>query len=268
MSRSTHHRRATGLAVLLTLAGSGWTAAQAATPTTGAKLRAALPDPDDKADLPGTTEYVGHAGGTALAVVVHRSGAAVAFLCDGRRLWRRLAGRVRDGRLDLSGTRGSRLTGSLRDGRLTVRLTRSRNGRAAATGTVKFGVQEAVAGAGLRRLTTTLGGRRVEAEWVTTNTGIIQGVATRSTGTVATASSTGTDPVADAEVSGAGAGDGPEARRFLGKVRCGVVVLKFSLAAGRFENPDGSLNQQAAEDLDALEKQFDSLGCKGLGFRL
>ncbi|HYF25449.1 MAG TPA: hypothetical protein VD931_06895 [Baekduia sp.] len=237
--------------------GAGLTPAVAATPTTGAQLRAALPDPDDK-DLAGATEFVGNAGPTALAVVVHRSGAAIAFLCDGRKTWTRFAGKVRNGRLDLQGTKGARLTSSA--GGTAITVTVRRRGTTAKT----FKLRKAAQGAGLRRLVVS----GLEAEWVTTNSGLVKGVATKAgTARLATNSSAATtDQGGDVTDPGTGGNVGSgdvTTRGFINRIRCGVIVLKHARAQGAALAGTGSLTAP-----QEFQQQFGENNCFDEGFAL
>lgn len=269
MRRSRRSLTYLTLALAMTLVVTA-TVAFAATPKTGKALRAALPEPDAKKDLTGTREFVGlnRAGKVALAVVVHRSGAAVAFLCDGQNTWRVFVGKVKRNRLNLKGPRGARLVGRIRGTRLTARVTGRGLSAQAAQADIGFALKRAVEGAGLRRLVTMFDGASVEALWVTTNNGVIKGAGFKPNATtpVGSTNTTSSNTSEQGEANpGPETGSDPQATGLITKLRCASIVLKFSKVSADVINGTGSGTLQQQQQ---LQDRFGALGCFDQGFAL
>jgi hypothetical protein len=248
------------MATLATVSGVAAGPAAAGSPRTGAELKAALPRPDAR-PLAGTTEFVGldGPGRVALAVVVHRNGPAVAFLCDGTGTWQWFVGRVRDGRLSLRSANGARLTGRVRTRRIAVRV---RGVATAAAVNGLFSLQRARRGAGLRRLVRELNGKDVELGWITANNGRIVGAGATDGTLVATTNTRAADTTENGEANPAGSTDAvPFA--FLGGVRCGVIVIKIARTQGQL-----LATGQGAAEIKALKQRFGDLNCQDEGFAI
>jgi len=243
-------RRLAHVLVAAAAMGGLWPAVgQSAAPTDGNALRAQLPAPGQK-PLAGTREFVGvdRGGRYAIAVVVHRNGAAVAYVCDGRRTWRWLTGSARGGRLRASGDRGARLSGTV--GSSALRATLRLAGRARTVTLAR-----AVGAAGLRRLTDTADGRPFEAAWVVTNGGVIRGVGTVARTPVLATDSSATKPLVEVPPPGA---DEATVRIFT-KARCAINVLKLNIAYAKIAQ--GNDVEQAKLDRDLALARLAALHC-------
>ena len=230
------------------LAASAFTgAALAAAPVNGDALREQLPPPGESAP-PSTRQFAGleHTGTYAIAVVVHRNGDALAFVCNGKRRWRWLTGRLRGDRLLLTGDRGARLTGSVHAGRVmgTVRLA----GRARF-----FSLPRSSRRLGLRRFKD----GRFEAAWIATNAGQIRGVGTLGKTTVISASADDTASTADEGTTAAG--DDPVPARLFNKARCAIIQVKADII--RLRQARGTATPEDSNELIQLDIRFDQLDC-------
>jgi hypothetical protein len=168
------------MVVALAALGATATVAMAKTPKTGKQLRLALPQPGKKA-LSGVTQYVGldKAKKVSLALVVHRNGAAVAFLCDGTGTWKWFTGTAKRGKVRLTGPSGAKLTGTFTKSRASVRVSGVADGNAtAAAASGPFELRKAATGAGLSRLVLELNGDPLEVGWIATNDSRIVGAGT------------------------------------------------------------------------------------------
>lgn len=118
------------------------------------------PEPTTSPEAPEPVTYVGYVdgGGASVAVIV-TGDEAIAYVCDGASVEAWLSGSAEDGRLDLTGERGS-LTGSLGDGQAS--------GDANADGvTWTFTVEEVAPPEGLYRFADTIaGGADVVGGWI------------------------------------------------------------------------------------------------------
>lgn len=246
MSR-VHRALVAGLAVGALLADAG-VAAEAAAPRDGDELRRALPRPG-KASLKGTREYAGfeQGGRRAVAVVVHRNGSALAFVCDGKTSWGWLTGRVRGGRLALRGERGTRLTGVVRGARLTGVLRRGGKAR-------RLALARSVRSGALRRLVD----GRFEGAWVVTSAGQIRGVGTIGKTVVISSSADGTAPTEDEGTTAAG--DEQVTAGLLTKARCAVLLLKTTTLRARRDL--GTATEQELAELAGLLEKIRALGCR------
>ena len=225
-------------------------AALAAAAAGGAGLRERLPGPGQSA--PAVTRHfagVESAGSYAVAVVVHRNGRALAFVCVGKRIWRWLTGRVQRGRLALRGERGARLAGSVRGSRLSGTLRLGGKAR-------RFSLRRSPRRLGLRRLED----GRFEAAWIATNTGHIRGVATLGKTTVISASANDTTPTPDDGTTRTG--DDPVSARLFTKARCAVIQLQADII--KLKIAQGTATDQDRLDLAALDAKFRSLHCLGV----
>jgi hypothetical protein len=250
------------IAVLaLALFALGAVQAQARTFETGAELRKALPEPGQDA-LPGSVEYVGTSGDVAIALVRARGGGAVAYLCDGEGISRWLTGKATARRAKLAGT-DSNLVATISGA--TARGTARIGGK-----TLRFTLEQAEPGNGLRRYTDRLNGALFEAAWISTPSGIIRGAgARRRVILLTTATTVLGDPAEEIVDRRRVAGDaaaGPVAHAALSlltRARCAVLVVKLSSLsreelAGTLDSDD-----QAAQS-DATDR-FTNLGCAGEG---
>jgi hypothetical protein len=182
-----------------------------------------------------------------LAVVVHRNGTALAFVCDGKTFWRWLTGQVRGGRLTLRGAQGARLTGRVGRTRLTGVLRLAGKAR-------RISLERSSRRAGLRRLTD----GRFEGAWILTNAGLIRGVGTIAKTTVISSSADGTAPTEDEGTTAAG---GEEVEpRLLTKARCTVILLKS--VPLRVAEQNGTLTDQQKVELATLRDKFADLHCR------
>jgi hypothetical protein len=222
--------------------------ADAADPRGGGELRRALPAPGESS-LKGTREYAALVRGTrrAVAVVVHRNGSAVAFVCDGKTFWRWLTGRVRRGRLTLRGANGARLTGTVSRARLRGVLRLAGNGR-------RIVLARSLRRAGLRRLTE----GRFEGAWILTNAGVIRGVGTVGRTTVISSSADGTAPTEDEGTTATGGGEVEP--RLLTKARCTIILLKS--VPLRVAEQNGTLTPDQKIQLETLRDKFADLHCR------
>lgn len=118
------------------------------------------PEPSTPADEPEPVTYVGYVdgGGASVAVIV-TGDEAIAYVCDGASVEAWLSGSAEDGRLDLTGERGT-LTGTLGD--------QQASGEAVADGiTWTFTVEEVAPPEGLYRFADTIaGGAEVVGGWI------------------------------------------------------------------------------------------------------
>jgi hypothetical protein len=210
--------------------------------TTGADLRRSLPGPESRTSLKGTTEFTGldSTGAVAIAVVRSRSGAVVAYVCDGRRVSRWLTGRVRGGRATLRGRAGARLTARFSGRRVTGT---ARVGRRS----LRFVLTRASKGIGLRRLVARRDSDRavVEAAWITTRAGRIIGIGSTSGAvvfrtTVDNAQQSGADTTGELEPGTGGAG-GAEAEPLLfDRAQCAVLLLRITSKLAQ-DDPNATL---------------------------
>ena len=229
------------------MAGPG-VAAEAAAPRDGDELRRALPRPG-KSSLNNTREYAGleRGGRRAVAVVVHRNGSALAFVCDGKTYWRWLTGRLRGGRLTLRGERGARLTGAVRGAWLTGVLRLGGKAR-------RLALARSVRSGALRRLVD----GRFEGAWVVTSAGQIRGVGTIGKTAVISSSAGGTAPTEDEGTTAAG--DEQVTAGLLTKARCAVLLLKSSPL--RAKQATGTATELELAQLQVLLLKIRDLGCQ------
>lgn len=227
------------------LAGAAVPAHAAA--SSGAELRRSLPGPGEPS-LRDTREFAGleRRGRRAFAVVVHRDGSAVAFVCDGATSWRWLTGRVREARLTLRGEQGARLTGIVTRARVTGVLRLAGKSR-------HLVLARSIPRAGLRRVVD----GRFEGAWILTNGGQIRGVGTIGKTTVISSSADATEPTEDEGTTAAGEED--VAARLLTKARCTVILLKT--VPLRFRVGNGTATEQDQLDLAVLFAKFSALHC-------
>jgi hypothetical protein len=222
-------------------------AALAAAQSDGGTLREQLPGPGSSAPA-GTRHFAGfeRSGTYAIAVVVHRNGSALAFICDGKQTWRWLSGRVRRGRLALRGPRGARLTASVRGSRVAGTLRLAGKAR-------RFSLRRSPRRLGLRRLED----GRFEAAWIVTAGGRIRGVGTRDQTAVISASADSTTPTTDEGTTAAG--DGQVSARLFTKARCTIIHVKVDII--RFRQNAGTATEQDELDLLVLLAKFNALRC-------
>ncbi len=217
--------------------------------TTGAELRRSLPGPESRTSLKGTTEFTGldSTRAVAIAVVRSRTGAVLAYVCDGRRVSRWLTGRVRNGRATLRGRGGARRTARFSGRRVTGT---ARVGRRS----LRFVLTRAARGIGLRRLVARRDSDRaaVEAAWITTRGGRIIGIGSTSGAvvfrtTVDNAQQSGTDTTGELG-AGTGGGGGAEAEPLLfDRAQCAVLLLRIT-------------SKLAQDDRDATLEAIDLAG--------
>jgi hypothetical protein len=237
--------RSTAAALLAATTCAG--AALAAAPGDGGALRERLPGPG-ASPATGTRHFAGfeRSGTYAIAVVVHRNGIALAFVCDGKRTWRWLSGRVRRGRLALRGPRGARLTASVRRSRVAGTLRLAGKAR-------RFSLQRSPRRLGLRRLED----GRFEAAWIVTDDGRIRGVGTRDQTAVLSASADGTSSTTDEGTTPSSAGE--VSPRLFTKARCTIIHVKVDII--RIRQSQGTATEQDELDLLVLLAKFNALRC-------
>ncbi len=221
--------------------------ALAAAPTDGGALREQLPGPGSSTPA-GTRHFAGfeRSGTYAIAVVVHRNGSALAFVCDGKRTWRWLSGRVRRGRLALRGPRGARLTASVGRSRVVGTLRLAGKAR-------RFALRRSSRRLGLRRLED----GRFEAAWIVTDGGRIRGVGTRDQTAVISASADGASSTTDEGTTATG--DSEVSPRLFTKARCTIIHVKVDII--RLRQSSGTATAQDELDLLVLLAKFNALRC-------
>ena len=237
--------RQVGLAVVAASACTG--VAVASAQVDGNRLRERLPEPGRS--VPAATHHFAgleRAGTHAIAVVVHRNGSALAFVCDGKRAWRWLTGRVQRGRLVLRGERGARLTGTVGGSRLSGTLRLAGKAR-------RFSLPRSPRRLGLRRLEE----GRFEAAWIATRAGQIRGVGTLGKTTAISASADSTPTPDDGT---APAGDNEVSTRLFTKARCALIQLQADII--RFRQDQGTLSAQDRLDFAVLGAKFEALHCR------
>lgn len=234
---------------VMTMAG-GLIAAAAAPPASGDRIRATLAEPGKKLPIAGTTEFVGQDQGKTfnVAIVRSRSGAVLAYVCNGTSIGRWLTGRLENGVADLSGPGGT----------LQVRFAKTK-----ATGTARLGARRITFALskgqpffGLRRTIARAGGKTFEAAWITTNAGITRGLASEEGGkTVATSSSTNPPTGSTAGVNTAG-GSTLEPT-ILRKFRCSRIVLGLARLKGNELNGTGNFAEDQREKENLVDRFID-----------
>ena len=241
-------RRTAAAAVAVGVLGTAVVVADAAAPRDGAELRRALPGPGEPS-LAGTREYAGfeRRARRAVALVVHRNGSAVAFVCDGRRFWKWLTGRVRRGRVTLRGAQGARLTGRVSRARVSGVLRLAGRAR-------RINLASSSYGAALRRLTD----GRFEGAWILTNAGLIRGVGTSGKTAVISSSADATAPTDNEGTTTTGTE--PVEPRILTKARCTVILIK-SIPL-RVAETNGTLTPEQEVELSTLRDKFADLHCR------
>lgn len=251
-----HPRTIAVIAVALASLVASATVVLAQAPRTGQALKLALPEPGKKAPS-GVTEYVGTKGAkkASLALVVHRNGAAVGFLCDGTRTWKWFTGRVTNGEVALTGAGGARLTGTVTPSRARLRVAGVPRGNGA------YVLPKAIRGVGLFRIVRNLEDKPVEVGWISTNGAKLVGAASKDGELVGTTHTSSQDPNAVGEVN-PNAGGPPVPATFLGGLRCGVIVIKITRAQSDILAGNGSANGTKND----LIGRFKDLDCGGEGF--
>jgi hypothetical protein len=224
------------------------------------RLREALLEPGQgrftKAEFVGRDETSAFAFG----LVRDRSGAVVAYVSDGRGIGEWFTGSTEDGRLALSGDEGGRLEGAIARGGVEGKAE-------VADQTIGFTLEAADRGAGLRRLVSSVSDREIECAFVTCNAGAIYGVG-KTGDAVAFSYRVESDEIPDGDSVTPGPGvdaEEPEPRRFLGQLRCAILVLKYSRCDNDLLYGRG---QCSYEQLEQLGDSFSELGCADLGWNL